>query len=162
MGFDTPEGTRGKHPTSGPFDRWLNKLATRRIGRKAFRKLMGCDVLVLTTIGRTSGTKRTTPVGGFSGKNGSWLVVASAGGTAVNPSWYYNIAARPDEVQVEVDGRKVAVTAEQLHGAERTEAWQQITAASPQYARFQRHTDRELPVIRLMPRSGSKSTTPHH
>lgn len=158
-GFDTPAGTRGSRQTSsGPFDRWLNELAARRrLVRKVFSKLMGCDAVVLTTIGRKSGTERTTVVGCFPGKDGSWLIVAAAGGTAVNPAWYHNIAAHPDEVQIEVEGRKVAVTAGQLHGAERAEAWQQITVAAPQFARFQRKTDRELPVIRLTPRSVSKT-----
>jgi hypothetical protein len=31
--------------------------------------------------------------------------------------------------------RKIAVTAEQLHGAERDEAWLQITAAAPRFAK---------------------------
>ncbi|HEX9032110.1 MAG TPA: nitroreductase/quinone reductase family protein [Streptosporangiaceae bacterium] len=159
MSFDTPAGTRGSRQASGPLDRWLDKLAARPVGRRVFRRFMGCDVLVLTTIGRKSGTEHTTPVGGFPGKDGSWLIVASAGGTAANPAWYYNIAARPGRVQIEVEGHRVAVTAEQLHGAERAEAWQQITAAAPQFARFQSKTDRELPVIRLTPRSGSKA--PH-
>ncbi len=154
--FDTPAGTRGSRQTfSGPFARWLDKLGGTRIGRKVFRKLMGCDALVLTTIGRKSGTERTTRVACFPGSGGSWLIVAAAGGTAANPAWYYNVAAHPGKVQVEVEGGKAAVTAEQLHGAERAEAWQQITATSPQFVRFQRKTDRELPVIRLMPRSGS-------
>ena len=51
-----------------------------------------------------------------------------------------------------VEGRKVAVAAEQLHGAERAEAWQQITTAAPRFARYQEKTDRELPIIRLVPR----------
>lgn len=159
-GFGTPAGTRGSRP-AGPFGRWLARRAEEfggmRIGRKVFRKLMGCDALVLTTIGRKSGTERTVRIGWFPGKDGSWVICAAAGGTAVNPAWYYNIAAHPDQVQIEVDGRTVAVTAEQLHGAERAEAWQQITAAAPQFARFQHKTDRELPVIRLMPRSGSRA-----
>jgi F420H(2)-dependent quinone reductase len=50
----------------------------------------------------------------------------------------------------------VAVTAEQLHGAEREEAWQQVTAAAPRFAGYQTKTDRELPVIRLVPRSGGE------
>ncbi len=158
-GFDTPAGTRGRQ-TTAEFGRWYNKrldkLGGTRIGRKVFRRLMGCDALLLTTIGRKSGTERAVRVGCFPGTGGSWLICAAAGGTAVNPAWYYNIAAHPDKVQIEVEGRrKVAVTAEQLHGAERAEAWQQITAAAPQFARFQHKTDRELPVIRLLPRSRS-------
>ena len=154
MSFDTPAGTRGSSQTSGPVQRRLDKLMATRLVRKIF-STFGFDALVLTTIGRKSGTERTTVVCWFPGKDGSWLIVAAAGGTAGNPAWYYNIAAHPGKVQIEVEGRKVAVTAGQLHGAERAEAWQRITAASPQFARFQRKTDRELPVIRLMPRPGS-------
>jgi F420H(2)-dependent quinone reductase len=62
--------------------------------------------------------------------------------------------AHPDQVQVDIDGGKVAVTPEQLHGAERDQAWRQITAAAPRFADYQDKTDRELPVIRLVPRSG--------
>jgi deazaflavin-dependent oxidoreductase (nitroreductase family) len=81
--------------------------------------------------------------------------VASANGAVGNPAWYYNIAARPDKIQIEVEGRKVAVAAEQLHGAQRAEAWQQIIAAAPRFAQYQHKTDRELPIIRLMPRPGN-------
>ena len=162
-GFDTPAGTRGLRP-AGPFGRWVgkqgDKLGGTRTGRKIYRRLMGCDALTLTTIGRKSGIERTHRVACFPGKDESWLIVASAGGTAVNPAWYYNMAAQPGKVQIEVDGRRVAVTAGQLHGAERAEAWRQITATSPQFARFQEKTDRQLPVIRLTPRSGSEAPEP--
>ena len=115
----------------------------------------GFAALVLTTAGRKSGIVRATPVCGFPGKDGGWLIVAAAGGTAASPAWYFNIAARPDDVGIEIDGRKIAVTAEQLHGTERAEAWQRITAAAPRFASFQRKTDRELPVIRLTAKSGA-------
>jgi deazaflavin-dependent oxidoreductase (nitroreductase family) len=117
-------------------------------------KIMGLDALVLTTIGRKSGAERTVPVGWFPGGNGSWLILAAANGGARNPGWYYNIAAHPDNVQIETADRKVAVIAEQLHGTERERAWRQITAAAPRFAKYQRKTDRELPIIRLTPRSG--------
>jgi deazaflavin-dependent oxidoreductase (nitroreductase family) len=153
MSFDTPNGTRGSRQPSGRFFRWLNNWAARRLRRKG-GKMMGFNALVLTTVGRKSGLERTNPVGWFHGTDGSWLIVASAAGAARNPAWYYNIAAHPDKVQVEIDGRKVAVTPERLHGAERDEAWHQITAAAPRFAGYQEKTDRELPVIRLVPRSG--------
>ena len=158
-GFDTPAGTRGVRP-AGQFGRWLGErgdaLGATRAGRKVYRRLMGCDAIALTTVGRKSGIERTHRVASFPGKDGSWLIVASAGGTAANPAWYYNMAARPGDVRIEVDGRTVAVTAEQLHGTERAQAWQQITATSPQFARFQRKTDRKLPVIRLTPGKGNQ------
>jgi deazaflavin-dependent oxidoreductase (nitroreductase family) len=153
MSFDTRAGTRGARQPSGPFFRWLNKLAARRLRRKG-GKMMGFNALVLTTVGRKSGLERTNPVGWFPGKDDSWLIVASAAGAAGNPAWYHNIAAHPDKVQIELDGRKVPVIAEQLHGTERGEAWRQVTATAPRFAGYQEKTDRELPVIRLVPRSG--------
>ena len=65
---------------------------------------------------------------------------------------YDNIAAHPDEVQIEVDGRTIPVTAEQLHGPERDEAWQHITSAAPRFAQYEQKTDRIMPVIRLVSR----------
>ena len=152
MSFDTPNGTQGARQPTGTLMRWANKVATNRIRRKG-GKFMGMNILILTTIGRKSGAERTTPLGWFPGKDGTWLIVASAAGAPKNPAWYYNLAAHPAEVQVEVDGRKEAVIAEELHGTERDEAWQQITTAAPRFAEYQQKTDRELPVIRLVPRS---------
>lgn len=152
-GFDTTAGTRGRRPSTGRLTQWLDKQMAAPTVRKVFRTF-GFDALLLTTIGRKSGTERTIPVCWFPGRDGSWLIVAAAGGTAGNPAWYYNIAAHPDRVRIEIDGRTVAVTAEQLHGPERAQAWQQITAAAPRFAHFQQKTDRELPVIRLRPMSG--------
>jgi deazaflavin-dependent oxidoreductase (nitroreductase family) len=155
MSFDTTAGTRGARQPSGFVARWMNKVMANRLRRKGVGKFMGMDALVLTTVGRKSGLERSNPVGWFPGLDGSWLIVASAGGAARNPAWYYNIAAHPDQVQIEVEGRKVAVAAEQLHGAEREEAWQQITTAAPRFGGYERKTDRELPVIRLVPRAGT-------
>src|SRR5580704_5192917 len=153
MSFDTPAGTRGARQPSGPFFRWMNKVMSRRL-RRTGGKMMGFNALVLMTVGAKSGAKRTNPVGWFPGQDGGWLIVASAAGAARNPAWYYNIAAHPDEVQIEVQGRKTAVVADQLHGPEREAAWQQIITAAPRFAQYQRKTDRELPIIHLAPRPG--------
>ena len=76
--------------------------------------------------------------------------MASAAGAPGNPDWYYNLAAHPDQVRIDVDGKTVDVRAEQLHGPERAQAWEQITTAAPRFAEYQVKTDRELPVIRLV------------
>jgi deazaflavin-dependent oxidoreductase (nitroreductase family) len=154
MSFDTSAGTRGGRQPAGPLARWGNKLMSGRIRGKKNGQFMGFNALVLTTVGRKSGLSRTNPVGWFPGPDGSWLIVASAAGAARNPAWYYNIAAHPDQVQIEVQGRKTAVVADQLHGPEREAAWQQIITAAPRFAQYQRKTDRELPIIHLAPRPG--------
>jgi deazaflavin-dependent oxidoreductase (nitroreductase family) len=153
MAFDTTAGTRGaRQPRAGLMMRWVNKMAAGRIRRSG--KMFGLNGLVLTTVGAKSGAQRTNPVGWFPGGDDSWLIVASAGGAARNPAWYHNIAAHPDEIRIEVNGQTISVRAEQLHGAERDQAWQQITASAPRFAGYERKTDRELPVIRLVRQSG--------
>ena len=154
MSFDTIAGTRGGRQPAGPLARFGNKMMSGRIRRKKDGTFMGFNALVLTTVGRKSGLRRTNPVGWFPGPDGSWLIVASAAGAVGNPAWYYNIAAHPDKVRIETAGRTIAVTAEQLHGAARDEAWKQITTSAERFAQYQRKTDRELPIIRLKPRSG--------
>ena len=154
MSFDTSNGTRGGRQPRGAFLRWTNTLMANRIARKGKAPGMGFDALVLVTVGAKTGEERRVPLGWFPGKDGSWLVVAAAAGAPRNPAWYYNLAARPDRVSVEVPGRTVAVTAEQLHGAEREKAWQRIVAASARFGTYQEKTDRELPVIRLVEKTG--------
>lgn len=153
--FDTRPGTYGVRPSGGPvvdhvmgwMDRQLERPGVRRlVGRLGFR------AIVLTTVGRRTGIDRSRVVIGVPDTDGGWLVVAAAGGTAANPEWYHNVAAHPDDVRIDVDGRTIAVTARQLHGAERTEAWRRFTEKAPWFLGFQGRTDRELPVIRLMPR----------
>jgi deazaflavin-dependent oxidoreductase (nitroreductase family) len=114
-------------------------------------KIMDFNALVLTP----NCAERTTPLGWFpTGDDDSWLVVASAAGAPKHPAWYYNLAAHPDRVTIEMGGRRIPVTAEQLQGAEREQAWQQVISTAPRFAQYEGKTDRELPVIRLTRRAG--------
>jgi deazaflavin-dependent oxidoreductase (nitroreductase family) len=153
MSFTTRPGTHGARKP-GRAMRLVNKLVVRWV-RRTGGKLRGSDVLLLTTVGRKSGVERTTPVNWFPGENGSWLIVASAAGAAQNPAWYYNLAAHPDQLHIEVAGRRIPVTAQQLRGAEREAAWRRITTTQPQFAGYEHKTDRELPVIRLVSREAA-------
>ena len=154
MSFNTPNGTRGgRQPRTGWLLRLINKWVMNR-ARKSGKVMGRMDALVLTTVGRKSGAERSTPVGYFPDKNGGWLIVASAAGAPKNPAWYYNIAAHPDKVKIETAGRTISVTAEQLHGPERDAAWQQIITDAPRFAQYEQKTDRQLPVIRLVPQAG--------
>jgi deazaflavin-dependent oxidoreductase (nitroreductase family) len=153
MSFDVPVGTRGaRQPRAGMMMRFVNNMAAGRIRRSG--KMMGFSALILTTVGAKSGAERSNPVGYFPGKDGGRLIVASAAGATRNPAWYHNIAAHPDQVRIEVGGRTIPVTAEQLHGPDRDAAWQQIVAAAPRFASYQQKTDRQLPVILLKERAG--------
>ncbi|WP_152366023.1 nitroreductase/quinone reductase family protein [Microlunatus speluncae] len=154
MSFDTVNGTRGaRQPKAGRLLGWVNRRVVNRIRRKG-GGFLGLQTLVLVTVGRKSGAERMTPVGWFPGPDDSWLIVASAAGAPNNPAWYYNLAARPGQVQIELGGGRIPVTADQLAGAERDRAWLEITTAVPRFAQYQEQTDRDLPVIRLTRRAG--------
>jgi deazaflavin-dependent oxidoreductase (nitroreductase family) len=117
--------------------------------RRSGDEFRGRAVLYLTTVGARTGKQRLSAVGYEPDGAGAWLVVASFGGAAHNPGWYHNIAAHPDQVWIEVDGRRHHVRAEQLEGSRRAEAWARIVASRPSMGGYQEKTDRILPVLRL-------------
>jgi deazaflavin-dependent oxidoreductase (nitroreductase family) len=126
---------------------WVNNRAVNRIRKGG--SFMGMRLLVLNTVGKKTGAARSNPVAWFAGEGDSWLIVASAGGAAKNPAWFYNIGAHPEAVSIDVGGGNVPVAADQLAGADRETAWKTITTASPQFSKYESKTDREIPVIRL-------------
>ncbi len=151
MSFNTSSGSRGVSQPNvfKSFLKLFNKYSAGRIRKTG--KFGELPSLVLTTVGSKSGLERKTPLAYFP-NDGGWLIVASFAGAAKNPSWYYNLAAHPEQVSIEFAGRRESVVAEQLHGSEREDAWRRITAASQRFADYQSKTDRELPIIRLTAR----------
>ena len=151
--FDARSGTRGARQPNGRIVLWINGFVAKRLRKGSKTPGFGFDMLLLTTTGRKSGVERTTPLGWVSDGNGGWLIAASHGGAASVPAWYLNLAAAPDKARIEVNGASIPISAEQLHGAERDAAWQTLTAAIPRFRGYPAKTDREIPVIRLIPRS---------
>lgn len=136
------------------FQRRMNARTAARIRRKNDGRMMGMDVLILHTAGRTSGQPYETPIAWFADGDGgsSRLVIASGGGSA-DPNWYLNLTAHPERAAVELPGRQPQpVTPHTLDGADRDEAWQTIVAANPRFAKYQKKSDRQYPVVRLTPR----------
>jgi deazaflavin-dependent oxidoreductase (nitroreductase family) len=156
MSCETRNGTRGSRQPGigGAVGRWLQKRVMNPIRRKGKMMGLGFDALVLTTIGRKSGAERTTPVGWFPGKDGSWLIVSSAAGGPRNPAWYSN-PRRPSRQGPDRDAWPQG--GRDRRAAPRGGAQPGMAADHRRRARvcdLQQKTDRELPVIRLVPRSG--------
>jgi len=120
-----------------------------KVHRRGGDRFMGMDLLYLTTLGAKSGQKRLSPVARIPDGDDAWLIVASNNGSAHHPNWYHNVQAHPDQVWIEVAGRSVRATVEELAGPRRDEAWQRITATYPRFAGYEKKTDRVLPVLRL-------------
>lgn len=110
-------------------------------------------LILLTTRGAKSGQERTYPL--MSVPYGDhYLAVASKGGAPKNPLWYNNVLAHPD-VTVEVGTEKFAATARLLSGVEREPAFAQAVSVFPNYAEYQKKTEREIPVFLLERRPNS-------
>lgn len=121
----------------------------RATGGKLGGKMQGSPVLLLETMGRKTGKKRTTPLLYLpDGRN--MVIVASKGGAAKHPAWWINLRANP-ETSVQVGPRNLLVRAEETAGEDRERLWRRLVAMYPGYADYQRRTDREIPVVRLRP-----------
>lgn len=107
----------------------------------------GVPTLLLTTLGRRSGTWQTLPL--IYGEHGrAYVLVASKGGHARHPAWYLNLVAHP-EVQVQVGADRFNAHARTATGDERRRLWAQMRAIWPQYDDYQAATAREIPVVVL-------------
>ncbi|WP_432513158.1 nitroreductase family deazaflavin-dependent oxidoreductase [Kineococcus sp. SYSU DK001] len=110
-------------------------------------ELRGMPVVVLTTKGAKSGKLRKQPLMRVE-HEGVYAVVASLGGAPKHPVWYFNVKAHP-LVELQDGPVKRDYTAREVTGAEREQWWERAVAAYPDYADYQRKTDRVIPVFVL-------------
>jgi proline iminopeptidase len=107
----------------------------------------GSTVLLLTTTGRTTGEKRTTPL--IYAKDGDhYIIVASKGGAPDDPGWYKNIQKTP-EVELQVMADHFPARARMAKGPERERLWRKTNEVWPHYDEYAKRTSREIPVIVL-------------
>jgi deazaflavin-dependent oxidoreductase (nitroreductase family) len=120
-----------------------------RLTKGRIARLWRRQVLILTTCGRRSGLERTVPLQYFpDGEN--LIVVAANSGLPSPPGWYFNLTADP-RAQVEIEGRTLAVHAEELSAEAAAAFWPRVLQLAPDYARYPRRTSRPIPLIRLVP-----------
>jgi deazaflavin-dependent oxidoreductase (nitroreductase family) len=113
--------------------------------------LDGHPVIVVTSRGAKSGKVRKTPLMRVE-HDGRYAVVASKGGAPAHPVWYHNLVADP-HVTLQDGPVKRPMTAHEATGEEKKEWWDRAVAAYPDYADYQRKTDREIPLFVLEPTS---------
>jgi len=107
----------------------------------------GSKILLLTTTGRKSGKKTTTPLI-YENDGDRYVIVASKGGAPEDPGWYRNIVKNP-EVELQVQSELFGARASTAEGAERERLWKLVTQQWPDYDEYQTKTDREIPVVVL-------------
>jgi deazaflavin-dependent oxidoreductase (nitroreductase family) len=111
--------------------------------------LRGVPVIILTTRGRKSGALRKAPLMRVTDGE-KYAVIASLGGAPDHPVWYLNLLADP-EVTLQDRDVKRRYRAHTATGDERERWWARAVAVWPDYERYQRKTDRQIPVVVLEP-----------
>ena len=107
----------------------------------------GTTILLLSTKGRKSGEKRTTPLIHVTDE-GRWVVIASNGGATDHPAWFKNFLESND-VEIQVKDEVIPVSVEVTEGEERERLWEAMTEVWSDYDNYQENTDREIPVVAL-------------
>jgi F420H(2)-dependent quinone reductase len=115
-------------------------------------ELSGRPVIILTSVGARTGKIRKTPLMRVE-HGGEYAVVASKGGAPSHPVWYHNLVANP-HVELQDGPVKKDYRAREVSGAEREAWWERAVAVWPDYANYQKKTDRTIPVFVLTPVDG--------
>ena len=104
-------------------------------------------ILLLTTTERTSPQTNTAPLVYF--QDGETLfVLAFYGGRTEQPSWYVNLKANC-RAEIQINARHVAVTGTIATTQERARLFALFSPLTPNFARFQRGSSREVPIVLL-------------
>jgi deazaflavin-dependent oxidoreductase (nitroreductase family) len=110
----------------------------------------GTSLLLLHHIGAKSGTSRTSPLA-YLQDGDRYVIFASKAGAPTNPDWYHNLKAHPN-MTIEVGTDKLDVVASEASGEERERLFRTQAGRSPQFAEYEKKTERVIPVVVLTPR----------
>ena len=114
--------------------------------------IKGLPIVLLTYKGNKTGKTRKTPVMRVE-HDGRYAAVASKGGAPDHPQWYRSIVAHP-KIELQDGNVNREYRAREVSGEEKSLWWQRAVDAFPDYADYQRNTDRQIPVLVLEPADG--------
>lgn len=117
----------------------------RANGGRVGGRFEGADLLLLTSTGRKSGARHTTPLGSMADGDRLLVFAANAGGPN-HPAWYHNIRADP-RVTVEAGNETFDGVAIPVEGEERDRLYALRSELIPVFAEYQRQTERVIPVV---------------
>jgi deazaflavin-dependent oxidoreductase (nitroreductase family) len=123
----------------------LHRAVFAATGGRIGRRLVGNDMLLLTTTGRRTAKRHTVPLL-YLRDGGRYVVIASFGGRPNHPAWYLNLMADPS-VEVQIGGRKHPAIASTASPEERAAWWPRIARAYRGYSEYAKRTDRTIPVV---------------
>ncbi len=128
---------------------WARENAEKIIesGGEEGMTLQGKRVILLTTVGAKTGKLRKTPLMRVE-HDGQYAIVASLGGAPKHPVWYHNVKANP-LVELQDGTQSHDYEAREVFGDEKAAWWERAVQAWPDYANYQKKTERQIPVFVL-------------
>jgi deazaflavin-dependent oxidoreductase (nitroreductase family) len=123
----------------------LHRATFAATGGRIGRRLVGNDMLLLTTTGRRTAKPHTVPLL-YLREGDRYVVIASFGGRPYHPAWYLNLNAKP-LVEVQVGNRRFSANASTASPEERSVWWPRIAGAYRGYSEYAKRTDRTIPVV---------------
>lgn len=132
----------------------VHKFVYEKSGGLIGTKMAGQTMGLLTTIGRKSGEKRTTPLAYYSldlegALNPAGVIVlGSNNGNPKPPLWWTNLQANPN-VEIQIGRRKHKAIAEEIIDARREQFWEQMVKRNPLIAPYPARSGRRLPIVLL-------------
>ena len=127
------------------FNAWVFKAS----GGRWMSSFSGRPICVVTMKGARSGRWMDIPLMYVPFEEGA-ILVASLGGAPRHPTWYYNLVANPD-IEVHAGGRAMKLRARQVAADEKARLWPVCCEHYPDYANYQKRTDRDIPVFNCQP-----------
>jgi F420H(2)-dependent quinone reductase len=118
-----------------------------RSGGTSGTTLRGVPVVVITSVGASSGKLRKNPVMRVE-HGGAYAAIASKGGAPQHPDWYRNLVEHP-LVELQDGASKADYTAREVSGEERADWWRRAVEVWPDYDGYQTKTERQIPVFVL-------------
>ena len=115
----------------------------------------GVPLLLLHHTGARSGEQRVNPLS-YQRDDGRYVVFASRGGAPRNPAWYHNLKANPNAT-IEVGTDTIDVRASEASGVERERLYRTQAERIPQFAEYERRSERTIPVMVLTPRAAANA-----
>ena len=131
---------------------WFSRIhaAVLKISHGRFMgTVQGLNVLLLLTRGRRNGHFHKSPLLYIQYQD-RYYCAASFAGSENNPDWFFNLLADPT-VELLVKGNRFTAVAVRVVGCERDQIWEKLVDSYPAFAKYQKRTERIIPVIRFIP-----------
>jgi deazaflavin-dependent oxidoreductase (nitroreductase family) len=125
-----------------------------RSGGRIGQGWLGVPCLMLTSTGAKSGLERVSSLN-YAEDGDDLVLVASKGGAARSPAWYFNVRTHP-AVTAQVGTHRFAASARIVSRGEADydRLWKLANARNrDRYNAYQRRTERPIPIVVLTPTS---------